>query len=412
MKPLTRKQPLSSTNNILEVQKEQNGSNRTNNGTILGSKAKKMRRYRANLKSDPERLEKARKKDRERKRAARANLKHEIKRGYTELQKKVRTQTRQHMQRYRNKLTAKMEKNKIRNPLHEYMIEKSQQEKKAAKERTQRWRMKIKLSKNNPVSTCTDRENSNTVETEKSECPSRWAVYRSTKKVKKALPKTPVKKAAVLKKLLQSPNTAKCLADEGILRTEESKKKVTMADSLIQNIADQIDEVKPAGTQQKGKKSAYDTLVKTALKSISKKYVYKSQNLLRTLGINWKNTKKFKKAAKNDWWKQNPRKARKDRISEQTKLKVINFYLSPEVSREVPNKKEVILVKENNQKEYVQKHVMLATSADAFSQYKSEYPEDKIGFTSFKKLKPKNMSEESQKQTENHACVKLVAMLL
>ena len=87
MKPLTRKQPLSSTNNILEVQKEQNGSNRTDNGTILGSKAKKMRRYRANLKSDPERLEKARKKDRERKRAARANLKHEIKRGNTELQK-------------------------------------------------------------------------------------------------------------------------------------------------------------------------------------------------------------------------------------------------------------------------------------------------------------------------------------
>ena len=109
----------------------------------------------------------------------------------------------------------------------------------------------------------------------------------------------------------------------------------------------------------------------------------KSQNLLRTLGVNWKNTKKFKKAAKTDWWKQNPRKARKNRISEQTKFKVINFYLSPEVSREVPNKKEVILVKENNQKEYVQKHVIIATSADVFSQYKTEYPEDKIGFTSF-----------------------------
>ena len=91
MKPLTRKQPLSSTNNIKEVQKEQNGSSRPDNGTILGSKAKKIRRYRANLKSDPERLEKARKKDRERKRAARANLKHEIKGGNTELQKKVRT---------------------------------------------------------------------------------------------------------------------------------------------------------------------------------------------------------------------------------------------------------------------------------------------------------------------------------
>ena len=86
---------------------------------------------------------------------------------------------------------------------------------------------------------------------------------------------------------------------------------------------------------------------------------------------------------------------------------MINFYLSPEVSREVPNKKEVILVKENNQKEYVQKHVMIATSADAFSQYKSEYPEDKIGFTSFKKLKPKNarrISETNRKSCLCKAC--------
>ena len=101
----------------------------------------------------------------------------------------------------------------------------------------------------------------------------------------------------------------------------------------------------------------YNTIVQTALKSISRKYVKNRQNMLRTLDVNWKNAKKFKKEANKDWWKQNPRKARKDRVSEETKLRVRNFYLSPEVIREVPNKKDVVLVKENKQKRNICKNM-------------------------------------------------------
>ena len=81
-------------------------------------------------------------------------------------------------------------------------------------------------------------------------------MYCSTNKVKKALPKSPVKKATVLKKLLQSPNTAKSLADEGVLLTEDAKSKISVADTMMQNITEQIDEVKPAGTQVEKKQLA------------------------------------------------------------------------------------------------------------------------------------------------------------
>ena len=393
MKTITRSQ---SVNNNKEL--EMLGSNVPQSS----KKAEKMRRYRANLKSDPERLENARKKDRERKKAARAKLRQKIAMGNTKLQKKVRAQTRQHMQKYRKTLAAKLSNYDRKRKKKE----EQRQKKETVKERTQIWRMRINLHRKKPniTSKTTARENSSSEEKQRSNHPSRWAVYRSTNKVKKALPKSPVKKAAVLKKLLQSPNTAKCLADEGVLLTEDAKSKISVADTMMQNITEQIDEVKPAGTQQERKQFAYNTLVQTALKSISRKYVKNRQNILRTLGVNWKNAKKFKKEANKDWWKQNPRKARKDRISEETKLRVRNFYLSPEVSRQVPNKKDVVLVKENNQKEYLQKHVMIATSADTYAQYKTEYPEDKIGFTSFKKLKPENVRRISETSRKSCLC--------
>ena len=68
--------------------------------------------------------------------------------------------------------------------------------------------------------------------------PSRWTVYRSAKKVKEVLPRTPVKKAAVLQKLIESPSTSQHLEEKGIFMTEDARKKLEMVDTLIDNIAD------------------------------------------------------------------------------------------------------------------------------------------------------------------------------
>ena len=89
---------------------------------------------------------------------------------------------------------------------------------------------------------------------------------------------------------------------------------------------------------------------------------------------------------------------RKDRISGDTRNRVEKFYLSPEISRAVPNKKDVLKVKEGTSTEFLQKHLMSVTGIEAYSRYKAKYPNEKIGLTIFRRLKPIKIRQ-SQRQT-------------
>ena len=60
------------------------------------------------------------------------------------------------------------------------------------------------------------------------------------------------------------------------------------------------------------------------------------------------------KASKTDnFWKPRRRKERKDKLSQEVQVEVRSFFYSPEISREVPNKRDV----KGNQ----QKHIMTMT---------------------------------------------------
>ena len=100
---------------------------------------------------------------------------------------------------------------------------------------------------------------------------------------------------------------------------------------VMEGVKRHIEETKPTGTQDSEKKNADDTVINTSLKASKRK-----TKLLKTLGLS-----KNKKGKEDQWWKQNPRKRRKDRISDSMKTKISEFYLSQEISREVPNKKKV-----------------------------------------------------------------------
>jgi hypothetical protein len=163
----------------------------------------------------------------------------------------------------------------------------------------------------------------------------------------------------------------------------------------MEDIRENVQELKPRGTQESEKKTAYDSIINSAVKSAKKK----KTNLLQYLGLS-----KNKKKKTEHWWKRNPRKRRKDRTSEAIKSKVSEFYLSQEVSREVPNKKDVLCVKGEMSKEYVQKHIMTMTSTDAYHAYKTKYPEDKIGFSTFKKLKPPQVRRVSETSRKSCLC--------
>ena len=83
-------------------------------------------------------------------------------------------------------------------------------------------------------------------------------------------------------------------------------------------------------------------------------------------------------------------KQRKDIVPDQFKERIQEFFLSPVVSREVPDKREAIKIKDKKTSKVmvVQRHCMSMSIQDAHTVYKELHPEYKIGLISFSKLRP------------------------
>ena len=58
---------------------------------------------------------------------------------------------------------------------------------------------------------------------------------------------------------------------------------------------------------------------------------------------------------------------------------------------DVSCKREVVNLKESGQKEISEKHIMIMTIKDAYNNFMLKYEEEKIGFTSFCKLKSQHV---------------------
>ena len=73
-------------------------------------------------------------------------------------------------------------------------------------------------------------------------------------------------------------------------------------------------------------------------------------------------------------------------ISQEILNRVNNFYCDDFYSRVMPNKKNVIKISDN---EFRSQRLMLLNFNELYAEYKKTYPDDKIGFTTFYRLKPK-----------------------
>lgn len=91
------------------------------------------------------------------------------------------------------------------------------------------------------------------------------------------------------------------------------------------------------------------------------------------------------------------RKAHKDKLSSQEANEVKAFYLSGEESRCLPNKRDVS--KKTNRERFI----LTMPIRDAYLAYRKKNPARKIGFTSFYKLKPKNLKKVSE--TNRRCCL-------
>jgi hypothetical protein len=98
------------------------------------------------------------------------------------------------------------------------------------------------------------------------------------------------------------------------------------------------------------------------------------------------------------------RQRREDRASVDVRRRIINFYLSPDISREVPNTNEVPKIKESTNAEMVQKHIMFVTVLETYSIYKVKFQNDKIGLILFRKPQVKQVSETNRRSYLCQTC--------
>lgn len=269
--------------------------------------------------------------------------------------------------------------------------------KKEAVKRTQAWRMRIKLkeSTQQESNSPTDGENGNTGSPGESSSKvlPKATLYRQLKKVKEVLPSTPRSKAAILSKLIESPSTSKVFKKSEMIMTPDCRKKLEMTDTVLQSVSESISEVK---TRKLGeKKHAYNIICDSVLKK------YKRHRLNKYFKVSVKARK-----PSSTWWETRQRKRRRDALDSPLKNSVKNFFLSPEISREVPNKRETVKVRKDGQKEILQKHVMTMTLEEAYKEYKLRNPGRKIGLTSFSKLKPVNVKKVSETSRRSCLCQK------
>ena len=79
------------------------------------------------------------------------------------------------------------------------------------------------------------------------------------------------------------------------------------------------------------------------------------------------------------------------RMQYQIKIKSVkSFYEDHSNSRVMPSKKDVLIVKdENNQREKIRKRLLLDNISNIFNKFKEQYPEHKLGKSKFFELQPK-----------------------
>ena len=85
-------------------------------------------------------------------------------------------------------------------------------------------------------------------------------LYTGQKRVLQTFPETPVKKAAIIETVIDSPRTANILYEKGVCISGERKRKLDLAIDVIEGIKENVNELKPTGTSESKKKAAYDSI--------------------------------------------------------------------------------------------------------------------------------------------------------
>ena len=156
---------------------------------------------------------------------------------------------------------------------------------------------------------------------------SRWSEFRSLKKVKTCKLSTPVEKARIVQKLMESPHTKALLEKSGSIMPTSARNKLRMSEKILASIKTALTETKADGGMNRSKKVAHKSIYQAAMAGISHKYKLGGQ--MRTL------LHVRCRVMQKKWWIPKSRKVRKDRLPSSVIQKVENWFISTAVAREV-----------------------------------------------------------------------------
>lgn len=335
--------------------------------------AEKSKRYREALKEDPQRWELFLKKERERKKEERKHLSKEQK-------DKIRIGNRIRQARYRqrNKLGQSLKPK----PANTKMLTRKEREKKRAywrkkqkecrakhssqkvrrkREKDNRYRAALKLQKHLQRKRYEQKLSklaSTSDESRESFSPE--ALKKASYRLKKYMPKTPIKFAEVINKLVNtaSPRKKKELTNKGITSTTEKVLLTKVAESFTNQMKEgQISKAKIAAACNVMKK--YRCAKATSIMfGVSPSYACRAVNSENKV-----------------------RKKRTDATNDDVVKKVEEFYKSPQVSTTVPDCKSV--------KHLEERMTINRPQKDLYDEFVRENSDMDIGFSTFTGLRPK-----------------------
>ena len=222
---------------------------------------------------------------------------------------------------------------------------------------------------------------------------SRVAKKRKVNKVKKVLPRTPSKRAAVVRAIIESPATSKALEEQGVITTPEQREQTVVATALMNDYREALETTK----RKRSNDSRAATQASLALlcgKNVKKGKL--KNKVAKQLNINRKSVTRAGKLrdkvlkSEKACWTYTERRTRSDAISKEDRKIAHDFWASPNISRISPQKSEAAIRKRIAPKTYVShaRHILEKTQTEAYVEFKEKFPQIKMGQRSFKKCKP------------------------
>ena len=222
--------------------------------------------------------------------------------------------------------------------------------------------------------------------------PSRMSKKRNVDSVKSSLPKSPAKKVAVLAALIESPTARKGLERLGVVHSSEKDEEAETALAALRdaNVAVTNTKAKRSNDARAATQTAIGFLCGEEIKKKRlKTKVAKLLRINRKRISNASNHRTKVLRSKESCWSFTERKTRSDAIPTEHRKLAHDFWASPEISRTMPNKKDIVR-KRLAPKTYVShpKQILEKTQTEAYHEFKTKYPEIKMGQRSFEKYKP------------------------